>query len=281
VGCAGHARVHVGGRGDHPLDGKARADAREAGLAHPLPQRRIVEELHDGTRHRRVIARRHEKAVFAVDDDFRNTTRAGRGDRARARHRVEKRGAQAFGHRAQHEKIEPLDTAEHVGSESWQQHMLFQMVLANLPLERLSQLAFAQNNEACVGHLADNQVRGFDEMPLAFMRDERRDIADDGRLVREPERFVHVDRRRSDDVIDVDAVVHGHGVIGGHAVGEEHLPDRFGRRDEAVDLPVLPSRERIALQMEVDAAGRDQRPLGLASLITAGCGYATTSAQNS
>ena len=119
--------------------------------------------------------------------------------------------------------------------------MFLQMVLADLTLERLSQLALAQNDEAGVRHLADDQVRRVDEVPLAFVRDERSDISDDGRLVRQPERFVHVDRRRRDDPIDVDAVVHGHGVIGGHAVGEEHLADRFGRRDEAVHLPMLPA----------------------------------------
>ena len=49
--------------------------------------------------------------------------------------------------------------------------------------------------------------------------------------------------------------------LGGHAVGDEHLADGFGRGDEAVDLPLLPSRERVAAQVKVDAARRDERPV--------------------
>ena len=45
------------------------------------------------------------------------------------------------------------------------------------------------------------------------------------------------------------------------AVGDEHLPDRFGRGDEAVDLTMLPSRKRVALEVKVDAPCRDQRRL--------------------
>ena len=65
--------------------------------------------------------------------------------------------------------------------------------------------------------------------------------------VRQPERLVHVDRRRGDHVLDVDAFVDGDRAVRRHAVGDQHLPDRFGRGDEAVDLAVLPARERVAL----------------------------------
>ena len=43
------------------------------------------------------------------------------------------------------EHVEPLDAAEHVGAEARQQHVLLEVVLADLPLERLAQLAFAED----------------------------------------------------------------------------------------------------------------------------------------
>ena len=47
--------------------------------------------------------------------------------------------------------------------------------------------------------------------------------------------------------------------LGGHAVGDEHLADGLRRRDEAVHLPLFPSRERVAAQVKIDAARRDER----------------------
>ena len=48
---------------------------------------------------------------------------------------------------------------------------------------------------------------------------------------------------------------------GGDAILHEDVLDRARRGDEAVDLPVLPLRERVRLQMKVDAPrGHDLRP---------------------
>jgi len=91
--------------------------------------------------------------------------------------------------------------------------MFFQVRVADLPLERLPQVAFAENQEPRVGHVLDDERRGVDEMPLAFMRHEGRDVADDRRAVREPERLVDVHRRRRVDQLEVDPFVHGHGSI--------------------------------------------------------------------
>ena len=96
-------------------------------------------------------------------------------------------------------------------------------------------------------------------MALALVRHERGDVADDRRVMRQPERLVHVDRRRGEHVLDVDAFVNRDRPLGRHAVGDEHLPDRLGRGDEAVHLPMLPPRERIAFEMKIDAARRDER----------------------
>ena len=105
----------------------------------------------------------------------------------------------------------------------------------------------------------NDQVRGLDQVPLAFVRHQRGDVADDRRLMGQPEGLVHVDRRRREHVLDVDAFVNRDRPLAGNAVGDQHLPDRFRRGDEAVDLAMFPARERIAVQMKVDAPRRDQR----------------------
>ena len=102
-------------------------------------------------------------------------------------------------------------------------------------------------------------MRRLNQVPLTFVRHERADIADDRRLMRKKERLVDVDGRRGEHVLDVDAFVHRDDVRFGNAIGHEHRPDRIRGGDETIDLPVFPSRERIALEMKIDAARRDQR----------------------
>ena len=77
------------------------------------------------------------------------------------------------------EQVEALHAAEHVGAKSGQEHVLFEVVLAHLTLERVAQLAFAEDEEAHVRHLLDDQVGGLDQVALALVRDERGDVADD------------------------------------------------------------------------------------------------------
>ena len=64
-----------------------------------------------------------------------------------------------------------------------QQHVLLEMMLVDLLLEMLAQLAFAEDHESRVGDLLHDEVRRVDEMPLAFVRHERGDVADDRRVV--------------------------------------------------------------------------------------------------
>ncbi len=96
-------------------------------------------------------------------------------------------------------------------------------------------------------------------MALTFVRHERSHVADDWRAVRQPECFVHVHWGGRLHVPQIDAFVHGRRPLRRHAVRHEHLSDRLGRRDEAVHLPVLPPRERVAFQMKIDATRRDER----------------------
>ena len=62
-----------------------------------------------------------------------------------------------------------------------QQHVLLEMVLADLPLELLAQLAFAEDDEPRVGHLLHDEMRGLDQVALALVRHQRGDVADDRR----------------------------------------------------------------------------------------------------
>ncbi len=100
---------------------------------------------------------------------------------AAARHRVEQRRAEAFGHRAHREQVEALDAAEHVGAEAGQQHVLLEVVLVDLLLEMLAQLAFAEDDETRVGQLLHHEVRRLDQVALPFVRHQRGDVADDRR----------------------------------------------------------------------------------------------------
>ena len=66
---------------------------------------------------------------------------------------------EAFGDRAHHEDVECLVQREDVGAEAGEQHVLLETMLLDLPLERRPQLAFAGDDEARVGHLADDERR--------------------------------------------------------------------------------------------------------------------------
>ena len=93
-------------------------------------------------------------------------------------------------------------------------HVFLEVVVAHLTLERFAQLAFAEDDETDVRHLANDQARGLDEVALALVGNQRGDVADDRRMMGQPERLVHVDGRRRAHVIDVDAFVNGHRPFG-------------------------------------------------------------------
>ena len=65
----------------------------------------------------------------------------------------------------------------------------------DLVLERRPQLALAGDDEARVGHLADDQRGGLDRVALALVRHQRGDVADDRRAVRQPEFLVQLAAR--------------------------------------------------------------------------------------
>src|SRR5204863_287569 len=77
-----------------------------------------------------------------------------------------------------------------------EQHVLLQTVILDLPLERGPQLSFTRDHEPRVRHMRQNKARGLDEVPLPFVGYERGDVADDWRVVREPEILMKRRRRR-------------------------------------------------------------------------------------
>jgi hypothetical protein len=174
-----------------------------------------------------VMAGRDEQAVVAVHHHFRNAPDARRDDRLRARHGIEQRRAESFGHRAHRKYVEALDAPQDVGPEPREEHVLFEMMIANLTLQLFAQLAFSEDDESGVGNLAHDQLGGFDEMALSFVRHERGDAADDRRVTGKPERFVDVDSRRAEDVIHVDPLVNRDRPVGGNAVTQQDPADRF------------------------------------------------------
>ena len=85
-----------------------------------------------------------------------------------------------------------------------------------------------------------------------------RDGADDGRVRRQPELRVNVRRRLGLHAMEIDAFVDRDDRVGVDAVADQHLVDGIRRGDEAVDLVILPARERVPLQVERDAARGDE-----------------------
>ena len=59
---------------------------------------------------------------------------------------------------------------------------------------------------------------------------------------------------RRGHALDVDALVHGNDLLASDAVPHQQIADGLGRRDEEIDLSILPSRERIALEVKVHSA---------------------------
>ena len=210
-------------------------------LSHLPAQTRVVQQSDDRGGHRLRIPRRNEQTREAVFDDFRNSTRRGRHDGLAARHGIEQRRAETFGHRAHDENVEDLVQRQHVRPEAKKDDVLLEMPIANLALERMPQLALAGNHEPGIRDLTDDDGGGVDQVPLSLVRDERGHVPDDRRVPRQPELLVQVARRRGVDALEIDPFVDHDGPGRRHAIGDQHRADGLGDADEAVHLPVLPA----------------------------------------
>ena len=139
--------------------------------------------------------------------------------------------------------------------------MVAEAEVLDLSFQRLAQFAVAEDDESRVGQQAHDARGGGDQMLLALVRDQRRDVADERRVVREAEGRMRVDLRDLVDLRDVDALVHDRDPIRCDAVLRDHVGDQRRGADPDVDLVVLPAREGVALQMEVHAPrGHEQWP---------------------
>jgi hypothetical protein len=103
--------------------------------------------------------------------------------------------------------------------------VLVEPVILDLTFQRRPQLSLARDHEARVRDLLNDERRGFDQVALPLVRDERRHIADERRLVRQPELFVQSCRRRGVDAAEVDPLVYGHRTRLRDAVCDEHAAD--------------------------------------------------------
>src|SRR6185369_4513994 len=127
------------------------------------------------------------------------------------------------------------------------------MVFVDEPLQMLAQFPFSKDHESHVGQLLHDEMSGFDEMTLPFVRHERPDSTHNEGMMRKEECLVNVHRRHCDNLLNVDSLVYRDDVRLGYSISHEHRADGVGRRDETVDLSVFPARERVAFEMEINA----------------------------
>ena len=89
--------------------------------------------------------------------------------------------------------------------EARQKNVLLQVMSFDLLLERLLELAAPDDQEPRIRYLPQHQYCGLDQVSLAFVRHERRNVADDRCPMRQPELLVHIERRGRHDVPEIDA----------------------------------------------------------------------------
>ena len=145
--------------------------------------------------------------------------------------------------------------------------MLFQVQVGDQLFERAAQIAFAEDDEARVGHFAHDLRRRLDEIAMPLVADERANRAGERGVVGEPVGLVHADRRRGGDVREIDPFVHGDGARRLDALFDQHLADRVGRAEERAHLAILPARERVVAQVEIDAPRGDEDRMRIERLI--------------
>ena len=80
----------------------------------------------------------------------------------------------------------------------------------SLAFQRWPQLAFAGDHETRIRDLADNELRGLDQVTLTLVWHERGDVAHDRGMMRQPEILVNLGHGRRVDAVEVDALVYCH-----------------------------------------------------------------------
>ena len=132
------------------------------------------------------------------------------------------------------------------------------MSLLDLTSQPVFELAGTDDEKPRIGHLAEHQRHCVHEIPLTFVRHQRSHVADDGCVVGQPKLLVDIERRSGGDSAEVDALVDDRRAVGRDPIADEHRLNEGRRTNEAIDLPVLPLRERVASDMEVDSSGSEK-----------------------
>ncbi len=145
---------------------------------------------------------------------------------------------------------------EGVRPETCQKDVLVEVQVLDLSLERVGELTAAHDDEARIGYGLDHAGGGVDQVPLALVGHQRRDVANDGGFVRKPELLVCAERGGSVDVFEVDALVDDRGPILWYSVSDQHRLNTAGRTNEELDLTILPPRQGVGANVKVDAARR-------------------------
>src|SRR4029453_2668019 len=108
---------------------------------------------------------------------------------------------------AQREQVESLQELQHVSAKASKKDVAFEMLALDLFFQRLSKVALPADHEPGVRHGADDDCRSVNQMLLAFLGDERADVADDRSMCRQVEGGVDVRRLELGDALDVHAFV--------------------------------------------------------------------------
>ena len=128
----------------------------------------------------------------------------------------------------------PLSSARASVPEPGQDDVPLEAQPGDLRGQRAVKLSRADDHEARVRNLPHHARRGVEQVPLALVRHQRRDVADDRRALRQPEFPVHVERRQPGDAVDVDPLVDDDGSSCRHPVVDQHCGEsRRTRRGSA------------------------------------------------
>ena len=170
---------------------------------------------------------RDQKPGFTVVNHFRQTADLRRDDRTSARHRVDGRRPKPFAHRAHDKDVEALVQRQHIRTKPCENHVFLEVELAVIWIaKRIRQLALANDEEAGIGDLANDELGGVDKIPLTFVWIEGGDVANNRRPMWQPERLVHVDGRRRLDTLEVDSIA-DHIEAFGWACGHRPAPTGY------------------------------------------------------
>ncbi len=210
-----------------------------------------------------------EQARVAVADRFGDAARARGDDRPGAGHRFENRGAEAFGDRAHHEQVERLQQSERVGAKAAQEHMALEAEIVNLPLQRLPQFAVAHDEKPRVGHSRMTRAAAATRCRWPLCAASAATLPTSGAPVGSQNAACASTAGCLSMNGDVDAVMDDLDASRLDAVALEHVRNQSRRGDEYIDMPVLPLRERVLLQVKIHATrGDDERPRAKAGVHT-------------